>query len=69
MAKGTVSARASTSTRRVATKRVHVERIIRRIKCFRILYGVIPLTMKPYVESVIKVCASLVNLQQKIIAE
>ena len=67
MAKNNVSAYASTATRRIATGRVHVERIIRKLKCYRILQGVIPLTVKGYVTSIVKVCAALVNLQPSLI--
>lgn len=67
MRKGTVSSKASTATRRIAKPRVHVERLIRKLKCFGILRGVIPMTMKPYVSSIVKVCAALVNLQPSII--
>jgi hypothetical protein len=67
MRKGTVSSKASTITRRIAKVRIHVERAIRKLKCFSILRGVIPLTMKPYVTSIAKVCAALVNLQPSII--
>ncbi|XP_028393230.1 uncharacterized protein LOC114541973 [Dendronephthya gigantea] len=61
--KGNVSAVTSTQTRRVATIRVHIERMIRKLKCFTILKGAFPLTMKPHVNSIIAVCAALVNLQ------
>ena len=64
MHKGNVSADATTKTRRVARKRIHVERIIRSLKSL----GGIPLTMKTYIDSVITQCAPLVNLQPKIIA-
>ena len=67
MKKGNISAQTSTATRRIAKPRVHVERLIRKLKCFNILRGVIPLTFKPYVNSIIKVCAALVNLQPSII--
>lgn len=67
MKKSAVSSKASTITRRVAKVRIHVERLIRKLKCFGILRGVIPLTMKPYVSSIVKVCAALVNLQPSII--
>ena len=67
MMKNTVSSRASTATRRVAAKRVHVERMIRKLKCFSILRGVIPLTFKAYITSIIKVCAAIVNLQPSLI--
>jgi len=62
-----VSARASTATRRVATSRVHIERIIKRLKSFTFFKGVIPLTCKPYVSSAVTVCAILVNLQPSVI--
>lgn len=62
-----ISSHASTATRRVATSRVHVERIIRKLKCFSVLHGVIPLTFKAYVTSILKVCAAIVNLQPSII--
>ena len=62
-----VSARASTATRRVATARVHIERIIKRLKSFNFIRGVIPLTFKPYIGSAVTVCAILVNLQPPII--
>lgn len=69
MHKGNVTAHATTKTRRVARKRINVERIIRSLKSFAIINGVIPLTMKSYIDSVITVCAALVNLQPKIIAD
>ena len=69
MYNGNVNAHSTTETRRVARKRVHVERIIRSLKAFGILHGVIPLTMKSYIDSVVTVCAVLVNLQPRIICE
>ena len=69
MPKNNVSARASTATRRVATSKVHIERMIRRLKSFNFHTGVIPLTCKPYVSFAITVCAILVNLQPSIIKE
>jgi len=67
MWKNNVSARASTATRRVSTARVHIERIIKRLKSFNFFRGVIPLTRKPYIGSAVAVCAILVNLQPSII--
>jgi hypothetical protein len=67
MKKGCISAKASTATRRIAKARVHVERIIRKLKCFGSLRGTIPLSLKPYLSHVLKVCAALVNLQPPII--
>ena len=67
MMKDNISSRASTATRRVAATRVHVERMIRKLKCFVILRGVIPLTFKAYISSIIRVCAAIVNLQPSLI--
>ena len=68
MRKGNLSADPSTATRRIARVRVHIERMIRKLKCFTILKGVPPLTMKPYVNAVVTVCAALVNLQPNAIS-
>jgi hypothetical protein len=68
MHKDNVGTHAATMTRRVATKRIHIERVIQRLKSFGILQGVIPLTMKSYIDSIVSVCAALVNLQPQIIA-
>lgn len=62
-----ISARASTATRRVAAARVHIERMIKRLKSFNFFRGVIPLTCKPYIGSAVTVCAIIVNLQPSII--
>ena len=67
MAKNKVSACASTATRRVARARVHVERMIRKLKCYRILRGVIHLSLKGYITSIVNVCAALVNMQPSLI--
>ena len=67
LAENVCSARASTATRRVATARVHIERVIKRLKSFNFIKGVIPLTFKPYIGSAVNDCAILVNLQPPII--
>ena len=67
MTKSKISACASTSTRRIATSRVHIERMIRKLKIFKILRRVLPLTFKAYIGSIVKVVASLVNLQPCVI--
>ncbi|CAB4021738.1 Hypothetical predicted protein, partial [Paramuricea clavata] len=67
MRKDNVSACASTLTRRIATKRVHIERMIRKLKSFAILRKCLPLTFKGYISSIVKVVSSLVNLQPPII--
>lgn len=67
MRQNTISAKASTMTRRVATSRVHIERMIGKLKSFLFLKGTLPLTVKPYLSSAVTVCAILVNLQPSII--
>ena len=66
MRKNNVSARASTATRRVATARVHIERMIRRLKLSHFIPAVIPLSCEANTTSV-TVCAILVNLQPSVI--
>ncbi|CAB4032431.1 Hypothetical predicted protein [Paramuricea clavata] len=63
LAKNKESAHASTATRRVARARVHVESMIRKLKCYRILKGVITLSLKGYITSIVSVSAALVNMQ------
>ena len=48
-------------------KSCNIERMIRRLKLFTFLRGVIPLTCKPYITSAVTVSAILVNLQPSII--
>lgn len=67
MRKTNVSARASTATRRVATAKAHIEWMIRHLKLFTFLRGVIPLTCKPYISCAVSVCEILVKLQPSII--
>ena len=67
MSKGKVCSKATTMTRRFASVRVHVERMIRKLKSFQLIRWVIPLTLKPHASSIIRVCACLVNLSPTII--
>ena len=47
--------------------RAHVEHMIRKLKCYRMLKSVIPLSLKGYITSIVRVCAALVNLQPSLI--
>lgn len=60
-----LSSRGTTHTRRVAALRSHVERYILKLKQFRILFGVIPLLLKPMLDRIIFMCAALCNLEAK----
>ena len=51
----------------IAKSRIHVERIIQRIRTFHILKGVASLTTKDNMEQIFTVCAYLTNCQSPII--
>ncbi|KAK2141261.1 hypothetical protein LSH36_1133g00057 [Paralvinella palmiformis] len=44
--KGRLASKGVTKTRRIARARIHVERCIGHLKCFKILSGVIPLKLR-----------------------
>lgn len=50
------------STRRIASAGIHAKRKMEQIKNFRILQGVIPISLCDIVDEVFFVCASLTNL-------
>ena len=66
---GNVGAHSATRQGEWQQRRIHVERVISSLKSFNILKGVIPLTMKSYIDSIITVCSALVNLQPRIISD
>ncbi|XP_057294556.1 uncharacterized protein LOC130623071 [Hydractinia symbiolongicarpus] len=56
-------------TKTVANLRIHVERAIRRIRTFRILLTVIPISMLHHVDDIVFTCATLCNLKPLLIQE
>ena len=58
-----LSMHATTVTRRIAKARIIVERAIGRLKEFKVLDRPIPLNNLHYIDSVVKVCACMCNLQ------
>ncbi|XP_062609298.1 uncharacterized protein LOC134271054 [Saccostrea cucullata] len=58
-----------TETRRIATVRIHVERAIRRLKVFRILSQIVPVTSVKKLSKYLIVCAALVNLRSDLIKD
>ena len=57
----------TTQTRRITRARIHVERAIGRLKNFKILNGVIPLTFKSSIDQITIVCAAICNLNNNIV--
>ncbi|KAM7288271.1 uncharacterized protein ISCGN_028524 [Ixodes scapularis] len=55
------------NTFHIAQVRIHVERVIQRLKNFHILKHRIPLTLIPQMDQVVQVCSALVNMQAPII--
>ena len=53
-------------TKRVANLRILVEQVIRRLKSFRILGGQLPVSLIPFLDRIIRVCAALTNLKDPI---
>ena len=54
-------------TRRIAKARIHVERVIERIKKFKLLSGKIPLTLAPIADQLVFVASCLVNFQEPLV--
>lgn len=65
--KGEFSFDETSATYNIASVRIHVERIMQRIKMFHILSKV-PVHLFPCLDDIITVCCALVNLQSAIIA-
>lgn len=54
-------------TKTVANLRIHIERAINRMKYFRILKSVLPISMLQHVDDIIRSCAALCNLKPALI--
>ncbi|XP_063406670.1 uncharacterized protein LOC143049696 [Mytilus galloprovincialis] len=55
------------TTRRIAKARIHVERVIERVKKFKLLSGNIPLSLSPIANQLVFVASSLVNFQEPLV--
>ena len=49
----------TTNTRRIANVRVHVERVIRRLKNYRIVSQTVPIDLAPKFDKILRVCRSM----------
>ena len=62
-----LSTKACTKTRRIAAVRIHVERAIQRLKGFKILQGVMPISLAAVSDQTVTVCAALCNLLKPLV--
>lgn len=62
-----LSTKACTKTRLIASLRIHVERAIQRMKKFRLLQGVIPISIAAVANQAVFVCAALCNLLKSLV--
>ena len=53
-------------SQQIARERIHVERMIQRLKCYHIFDGLIPLSMMGSLNQIITVCDLLANFQKPI---
>ena len=54
-------------TRRIAKARIHVERVIERVKKFKLINGRIPLSLSPIADQLVFVASCLVNFQDPLV--
>ncbi|XP_077523080.1 uncharacterized protein LOC144133888 [Amblyomma americanum] len=64
---GQMSEEAMDNTYKIAAVRIHVERVIQRLKIYKILSNRLPLSLVPHMSKVLSVCAALVNMQPPIV--
>jgi len=56
-----------TASRRISNLRIHVERSIGRLKKFRILQTVWPLSQVKHADSIVTVCAAISNIMKPLL--
>ena len=62
-----LSTKACTKARRIASHRIDVERAIQRMKKFRLLQGLIPISIAAVANQAVFVCAALCNLLKPLV--
>ena len=67
--KEVLSAQEEQETRQIAAVRIHVERATSRIKTFRILSNVFPISMAPDLNKIWIICSQLTNFLPPLIDE
>lgn len=61
------SVKNSCETKVIANARIHIERVIGRLKEFRILQSVLPMDFLDLIDHIVHICSGIVNLQPPII--
>ena len=65
--KATFTKREVEETRRIANLRIHVERQMQRIKLFRILNGVMPISTHETASDIFKICTAMTTLYHNLV--
>lgn len=55
------------TTRQLARVRIHVERVMERIKNFNILSTILPISILIHSDNIVLICAALSNLQPRLV--
>lgn len=55
------------TTKKVANLRIHVERAINRMKTFQILKNTVPISLVPYIDDILCICAAICNMQSPLV--
>lgn len=63
-----ITKKEATESRRISRLRIHVERVIGRVKTYQILKQPLPIHHKKIMNRIILVCAALCNLKGALIA-
>ena len=63
-----MSAKEVQKSRKISNVRIHVERVIGRLKDFRIMQSIIPITQISLLDNVMAVIAALVNLNNSVVS-
>lgn len=62
-----LSMRSVEKSRKLARVRIHVERMMERLKNFRILAGVLPLSLVPHIDNIVMITAAVSNLHKRLV--
>ncbi|KAM7393536.1 hypothetical protein PAMP_020399 [Pampus punctatissimus] len=66
---GQLTEEQATCSTQITQVRIHVEQVIGRLKVYKILSQVVPITMAAKIDKIVKICAALVNLRENPICD